>query len=184
MKHPAVLLVTVMAGALSIFALSHFLLQNKIREERALAAQKEQVAALGYIEHDYLGSLSNLDKAVERHQTEWLLDNTRVQFIRPILKNAAVVGWLVKATSKKGYNAPIEFFMLQPIARPPIIHILNHQETPGITDFLNNPPVRVYDGVSGATITADALLLSIADIKKFMQRCLSKNFNQFICQTP
>lgn len=175
MKHPSVLMVISITLGIGLVLISHFLLDNTIKQKHSEALKNLRAAVLTSVSYDTLGK-PVLNDVV-------LLPHTIVHQLTPVLKQSSIRAWLIHVTAKNGYSGDIEFFMVQEDNTSfPALRILRHKETPGITNFLNDNRVTlIYDGVSGATITSTGINQSVNDVIVWINQCIEPYNNKFIC---
>ncbi len=175
MKHPSILMVIAISVAMGLILISHFLLDNRVKDQRALAINNNRAAVLTSVNYDTIG------KSVLTNNIP--LTNTTVHQLMPVYKQSAIQAWLIHATTHNGYGGDIEFFMVKKEGGffPPL-RIFKHQETPGIADFLkDNRITLIVDGVSGATITSTSLNQAIRHIEQWFAQCVQQNNIQYLC---
>ncbi len=97
-------------------------------------------------------------------------------------KNGKPAAVVARAIAKNGYGGEMEFIAAFAEGGAFGARVVRHRETPGIADFLQKPggAKKALDGVSGATITSDALARAVGDLEKWSAEtradiCAQKN---------
>ena len=151
-KHPVIVLSAAVAFALAIVLTLASLLADTIDDNRRRYRQQQIQAALNGIAHDAI--LPAIALQVR-------LPTAHIQSLIVIKKKGQAVAVVLRVVATGGYNGDITTLLAiraDDHAAVPTLRILAHRETPGIADFLNTPRAQtVFDGVSGATITANAI---------------------------
>ena len=166
MKHPALILAAVTAIALSLVAGINAHLANRIDAARQAALHDLQTALLTKIAHDSIAE--EIPLTIE-------LPTTTVHSLTPVKHKEKTVAWLLRFSAKEGYGGEIELIAaltnLDDTAPP--LRVIRHSETPGIADFLTTATSPLsFDGISGATITVNALQQALAEIRQWLRaRC-------------
>lgn len=130
------------------------------RHEDALLAQLRQTGVSAQ-----QGSQQGLEVA---------LPAVRIQQLSAVhnAKQAEPVAVLLRAVASEGYAGEIHFLLLKIRGQKlPLLRVVEHRETPGIADFLTTTPAKIYDGISGATITRNALLRAVREAEQWLVRC-------------
>ena len=177
LKHPAFVFAAVVALATTVVLVINAGFEHKIKQQRADYQRRQTTAMLAGIAHD-----NNVSAAWQMLSVKVpTADVVAATFAR---HNNVAVALVVRANAKNGYGGPITFLLMtKPQTEAlPRLRVLKHLETPGIADFLNEADIsRVYDGVSGATISATALALAAMDIKEWAENCVRWENGEFIC---
>lgn len=177
LKHPAFVFAAVVATATALVLAISAGFEEKIKRQRADEQRLLIATMLAGVAHDN-------DIA-----TAWsaLSVNTATAHIEAAAfarRGAAAAALIVRARAQKAYGGPITFLLMTtPQADAlPRLRVLKHSETPGIADFLNDDDISgVYDGVSGATISAAALARAALDIKQWVAACVRWRQSEIIC---
>lgn len=162
----ALALAAITAAALALVLTLHAFTADTIRAHRAAHATAQLRAILAAA--DYAGALPAALPA------DRALPAAQLLALYPAYQRGKLIAVVAHAAATDGYNGSIELLLATRRGqRRPLLRVLQHRETAGIADFLAADADRAFDGVSGATITATALLRAEEQLRGWLQNCIN-----------
>ena len=161
----AALLATTMALALAVLSVLYALLADDIR-----ASQHEYETAQLHTLLTAVAPAATLPPPLTLAAT---LPTSNLQRLYPLYQDGKLVAAILQVWTASGYNGDISLLMAhRRNDEKMLLRVLQHRETPGITEFLNAAPEQAYDGVSGATISANTIRQTAAEVQTWVKDCM------------
>lgn len=165
----AAALTAVAAGAIAILLAVNAVLQDTAAARHADNERRQTAAVLTGVDYDN-------DILATQRAIAITLTAVRINALTAATENGQAAAVVAHVDAPNGYGGAIALLFAirrdAPAARP-ALRILRHRETPGLADFLKTTRGReIYDGVSGATITATAIRAAVDEAAMWLRNCL------------